>query len=299
MNSLVDNIKSGKVLVADGAWGTFLHAKGLQAGDCPEEWNLTHRNEVFEVAKSYVDSGADLILTNSFGGSPQKLKHYGLAEKVFDLNKAAAEISKEAAGDKSLVAGSIGPTGVILMMGEVSSDELLDGFKIQAEALAKGGADAICVETMSATDEALLAIEAAKAVTDLEVICTFTFDKSVDGSFKTMMGVDPKSMVEAVLNAGANIIGSNCGNGFDNMIDIVKIIRSVDANVPVLVNANAGMPILENNVTKFHETPEIMASKISKLIEAGANVIGGCCGTTPQHIRAIALEIEKFNESKI
>ena len=135
MKSLVAAVKEGKILISDGAWGTFLHQRGLQPGECPELWNVTHKEDVFAIAKSYVDAGADIILTNSFGGSPTKLNHYGLKERTFELNKAAGQISKEAAGDNCFVLGSIGPTGVMLMMGEVSEQELFDGFTLQAQAL--------------------------------------------------------------------------------------------------------------------------------------------------------------------
>lgn len=292
MASLIEKINQGKVLVSDGAWGTFLHQSGLQPGECPELWNVTNPDAVFKIAKSYVDAGADMILTNTFGGSPNKLKHYGLNDRTYELNKTGAEISRKAAGDDKLVLGSIGPTGVILMMGEVSEEELFEGFKIQAKGLADGGVDAIVVETMSAIDEAVLAIKAAKEVCDLEVLCTFTFEKTVDGKYKTMMGITPTQMLEAVKEAGASIIGANCGNGFENMIDIVKEFRNVDKLTPVLIHANAGKPILEEGKTVFPETPEIMVSRVDELISRGANIIGGCCGTTPDHISALSKKVK-------
>ncbi|MCB9208668.1 MAG: homocysteine S-methyltransferase family protein [Ignavibacteriales bacterium] len=292
MASLIEKINQGKVLVSDGAWGTFLHQSGLQPGECPELWNVLNPDAVYKIAKSYVDAGADMILTNTFGGSPNKLKHYGLDDRTYELNKAGAEISRKAAGDDKLVLGSIGPTGVILMMGEVSEEELFEGFKIQAKGLADGGVDAIVVETMSAIDEAVLAIKAAKEVCDLEVLCTFTFEKTVDGKYKTMMGITPTQMLEAVKEAGASIIGANCGNGFENMIDIVKEFRNVDKLTPVLIHANAGKPILEEGKTVFPETPEIMVSRVDELISCGANIIGGCCGTTPAHISALSKKVK-------
>lgn len=292
MKSILSEIKKGKVLVSDGAWGTMLIEKGLKTGECPELWNLTRRNDVLSIAKSYINTGADIILTNSFGGSPYKLAHYNLSDKAFEINYEAAKISREAAGSDKFVLGSIGPTGAILIMGEVSEKEIYDGFSIQAEALMNGGVDAICVETMSAIDEALLAIKAAKEITDLEIICTFTFEKTMQNEYRTMMGVSPSEMVEAVKNAGASIIGTNCGNGFDGMIEIVKEIREVDQSTPILVHANAGKPIFKNGKTIFPETPIMMSEKIPKLINCGANIIGGCCGTTPDHIKLIAEKIK-------
>ena len=286
MKSLLEEIKRNKVLVSDGAWGTSLYQRGLLNDECPELWNVTHRSEVFSIAKSYIDAGADMILTNSFGGSPFKLEHFGLKDKAFELNKAAAEISREAAGDNHFVLGSIGPTGAILMMGQISEQELYDGFAIQAEALKQGGVDAICIETMSAIDEAEVAVRAAKS-TGFEVVCTFTFDKTISGEYRTMMGVTPKEMVYAVKKAGASIIGSNCGNGFEQMIDIVQEIRTVDTEIPILIHANAGKPNYVDGKTVFPETPQEMAAITPALIKAGANIIGGCCGTTPEHIKAL------------
>jgi 5-methyltetrahydrofolate--homocysteine methyltransferase len=294
MRSLLTTLKNGKILVSDGAWGTFLHQRGLQAGECPELWNITHRTDVSAIAKSYIDAGADIILTNSFGGSPLKLKHYGLQDRTTELNEAAAAISREAAGPDHLVLGSIGPTGVMLMMQEVSEQEIYNGFRIQAESLKRGGVDAICIETMSDIDEACIAIRAARESTGLEIACTFTFEKTIAGEYRTMMGISPTDMVHAVREAGAVVIGTNCGNGFEQMIDIVREIRKVDQNTPVLVHANAGKPILKEGKTFFPETPEMMASKVKDLIKCGANIIGGCCGTTPEHIRALVKATREY-----
>jgi len=291
MPSLLARLQPGRPLVSDGAWGTFLHQRGLQPGECPELWNVTHRADVAAIAESYIAAGADLILTNSFGGSPHKLAHYGLQERTTELNAAAAAISRAAAGADHLVLGSMGPTGVMLMLGEVSEEALAEGFRRQAAALQQGGVDALCLETMADLDEACLAIRAAKAATGLEVACTFTFEKTAAGEFRTMMGVSPAEMVAAVKEAGADVIGTNCGNGFEQMIEIVREIRRVDTTTPVLVHANAGRPVYRDGQTVFPETPEAMAAQVGELLRSGANIVGGCCGTGPAHIRALAQAI--------
>jgi 5-methyltetrahydrofolate--homocysteine methyltransferase len=292
MGRIIDQIKAGKTFVSDGAWGTFLQQKGMQPGECPEEWNITHAEDVLDIAKSYIDAGADMIETNSFGGTKFKLEKYGLAEKVFELNKAAAEISRKAAGDK-YVLGSVGPTGKILMMGEVSEDELYDAFAEQCKGLAAGGADAIVIETMTDLDEARLAIKAAKENTSCEVFCTMTFDKTVDGEFRSMMGIAPTDMVDTLVEAGAELIGANCGNGIADMIGIVEEIRKANADIPILVHANAGMPVYQDGKTVFPETPDEMAGLVPKIIAAGANAIGGCCGTTPGHISKVRKAVDR------
>jgi 5-methyltetrahydrofolate--homocysteine methyltransferase len=291
MKSILKALENKKILISDGGWGTFLHKLGLEVGDCPEIWNVTHRKEVYSIAKSYIDAGSDMVLTNSFGAHPLRLSHYGLENRAFELNEAAAAISREAAGEDHFVLGSIGPSGAILMMGETPEEGVYNGFRIQAEGLSKGGADAICVETMSAIDEACLAIRAAKEFTDLEVICTFTYQKTVHGYYRTMMGVSPADMITAVKKAGADIIGANCGIGSEQMVEVVHEIREADKTTPVLVHANAGIPIVQNGNTVFPETPEMMRLRVKDLINAGANIIGGCCGTTPDHIREFVKEI--------
>jgi 5-methyltetrahydrofolate--homocysteine methyltransferase len=292
MGKIIDQIKKGKVLVSDGAWGTFLQQKGLKLGECPEEWNITHPDEVFDIAKSYIDAGADMIETNSFGGTIFKVEKYGLGDKVFELNKAAAAISRKAAGDKFVI-GSVGPTGKILMMGDVTEEELYDAFKEQVKGLEAGGVDAIMIETMTDLDEARLAIRAAKENTNCEVFCTMTFDKTVQGEFRTMMGVSPTEMVNTLIDAGAELIGANCGNGIADMIGIVEEIRKTNSEIPVLVHANAGMPHYHDGQTVFPETPDEMAVLVPKIIAAGANVIGGCCGTTPGHICRVREMVDK------
>jgi 5-methyltetrahydrofolate--homocysteine methyltransferase len=290
---LLDELKHGKVLLSDGAWGTFIQEKGLKPGECPELWNITHRGEILDIAQSYLNAGSDIIETNSFGGSSFKLSLYGLEDRVDEINQAAASISREAAGNNKHVAGSVGPSGKMLLMGDVTENELYDGFSRQAIALEKGGADIIIIETMSAIDEASIAVRAARENTKCTVIITMTFSSDNNGAYRTMMGVSPEEMVISMKEAGAHVVGSNCGNGIEDMISIVKAMRSADSTIPIMIQANAGIPEYIDGKTVFRESPELMASFVPELIRAGASIIGGCCGTTPEHIRAMGRALGK------
>ena len=285
--SLLSRLQRQGILVSDGAWGTFLQKKGLRPGECPELWCLERPQEVLAIASSYVAAGADVIETNSFGGSSFKLEHYGLADRAAEINRAAAELSRQAAGDDALVIASVGPTGILLLMGDVTSEQLYDAFKVQVEALAAGGADAICIETMQDIEEAEIAVRAARENTSLPVLCTFSFELTVKGEYRTMMGVGPAEAAKAVHAAGASVVGTNCGNGMERMIPIVREIRAALPGVPILVHANAGMPKLVDGVDVFSDSPADMARLAPEVVAAGASIVGGCCGTTPEHIAAI------------
>lgn len=293
MTSIIEVLKREKFLLADGAWGTMLQEEGLKPGECPELWNLENREAVLRIARAYAELGVDLLGTNSFGGNSFKLNSFGLQDRAYELNKAAAEISKEAAKPGQLVGGSIGPTGKILMMGDVTEDELYQAFSEQAIGLRDGGADVIIIETMSALDESLAAIQAVKKNTELEIISTFTFEKTVTGEFRTMMGTSPVEMVGEAIKGGASVVGTNCGNGLENMIPIVGEIHDSYPDIPILVNANAGIPQLKEGRTVFPESPDEMAVFVPRLLQAGANIVGGCCGTTPDHILKIKEVVHK------
>jgi 5-methyltetrahydrofolate--homocysteine methyltransferase len=260
---------------------------GLRPGDSPEIWSIDKSDLIYKIAKDYADAGSDIVETNSFGGNPIKLQYYGLDERTEELNRKAAELSRKAVGADKWVMASMGPTGKMLFMGEISEEDLYEAFKRQALALEKGGADAVIVETFSATDEAAITIRAVRENTSLEVVGSFTFEPTVSGEFRTMMGVTPTQAIETALEAGAHIAGINCGNGYEGLEKVIKEYKSVSAETPVLLQPNAGIPKTIDGEDVFQATPEEMGEQVKLWIDSGANIIGGCCGTTPEHIRAI------------
>jgi 5-methyltetrahydrofolate--homocysteine methyltransferase len=295
MKTMLERIHEGEILIADGAMGTQLQARGLPPGDCPELWCLTHPDVVQAIHRAYAEVGSDIVECNSFGASRYKLRHYGLADRVGEINRAAARLAREVADGRQYVLGSVGPTGAFLEpVGDESAEAFATAFREQIEALEAGGADAVIVETMTAIEEAAIAIRMARAHTALTVLASFTFDPQPSGDYATMMGVTPERAVEAALEAGAHIVGANCGTGGRDMVAVIRRMKAAAAGaVPLLAMPNAGMPVLEGGRTIFRETPEETAAYAVALVEAGVSVIGGCCGTGPEHIRAIRRAIRK------
>ncbi len=284
MHPTLEKLLSRGPIVTDGAWGTQLQARGLPIGACPDEWNLTNPDKVESVARGYVDAGSQVILTNSFGASRMMLARHNLDSKTVEINRAAAAISKKAAAGRVLVFASIGPTGKMLMMEDCTEDEMLATFTEQATALAAGGADALVVETMGDIAEATIAIKAART-TGLPVIASMVFDAGADKD-RTMMGVTPEDAVAALSAAGADVIGSNCGQGIEGFIPICKRMHAV-TKLPLWMKANAGLPVMKDGKAIYTITPEQFASRIPELVAAGANFVGGCCGTSPDFIRSV------------
>lgn len=294
MSSLLQEWLSAGPLITDGGWGTQLQLRGLPLGAHPDLWNLEEPEKVESVASAYVDAGSDIILSNTFGSSRILLARHGEADKAYEISRAGAAISKKAAlacTDRSVrVFASMGPSGVILMMGEVSEEELFDAFVEQATGLKDGGADAVVVETMSDPGEAALAVKAAKQL-GFPVVASFTFDSGKNKD-RTMMGTTVEEVVSRMSDAGADAVGSNCGQGIDGFIPICRRMREV-TDLPIWMKGNAGLPEMVYGKTLYRQTPEIFAEKAFILRSEGANFIGGCCGSTPDYIRAIRKKFEK------
>jgi len=275
-----------EIILFDGAMGTFLQKNGLQVGECPEEWNISHPEVVKSIHKSYYDAGSDCVETNSFGGTKVKLSKFGMADKCYEFNKRAAELAREVCPEGKFVAASIGSTGEMLEpYGEFSVQECYDNYAEQIVALKDGGVDVLCIETMMDLEEAKIALKAAKENTKLPVIVSLTFNQSPNG-YKTLMGNSISQIVSELKSGGVDIIGTNCGNGIENMVEILKEYKSIDPEMLYLVQPNAGLPEVVGEKTIYRETPEIMKAKVVNLISVGLNVLGGCCGTTPDHISA-------------
>ena len=288
--ALLERLGRGDLLISDGATGTFLQQHGLEPGGCPEEFNASQPEVVRDMARRYIEAGSDMVLTNSFGGSVFMQKKYGYGERVAEFNRLAAEHARSQAPEGRFVVGSVGPTGEFLEpLGPVSEAEMYDAFVEQVKALEAGGADGVVVETMTAVEEAALAVRAARDNTGLVVMATMVFDKGPRGFF-TMMGVTPERAVQSMQEAGAHVVGSNCGNGIDNMVDIARRMRA-ETDGFLLIHSNAGIPAMRNGQIVYPETPEYMAQRFRDLADLGVNIMGGCCGTGPDHIRALAAAV--------
>jgi methionine synthase I (cobalamin-dependent) len=283
MPQLIQELIAAGPVVTDGAWGTQLQQRGLEVGACPDAWNLAHPDRVEQVARAYVEAGSRVILTNTFGANRFILAKHGLAEKVAEINRAGVEISRRAANGKARVFASIGPSGVMLLMGEVQPEELREAFAVQAQAIAAAGADAIVIETMSDLAEAKLAVEAAKS-SGLPVVACMTFDSGKNRD-RTMMGNTPEQAAQELTAAGADVIGSNCGQGIEGFHEICRRLHAA-TDRPVWIKANAGLPEILDGKTVYGMTPRKFALHVPALIEEGASFIGGCCGTSPDFIRA-------------
>ncbi|MBD15322.1 MAG: methionine synthase [Planctomycetaceae bacterium] len=291
MSTLLEQLATGSVLLSDGATGTYLQEHGLEPGGCPELMNDTHPEVVGQMAANYFAAGSNMVETNSFGGSRYMLAKYDLGDRVEELNCKGAELARQAAPAGCYVLGSIGPTGEFLEPnGTATEESMYEVFCEQARGLAAGGVDAICIETMSDLGETTLALKASKDTTGLPVITTLCFDKGPRGYF-TMMGITPEVAAEKLGEAGADIVGSNCGLPISAMIEIITAMRSATTR-PILTHVNAGIPNIVSGEIVYPDQPEVMAAQLPALVEAGANIVGGCCGTSPDHVRAFAKAVQ-------
>ncbi len=285
MNKLLERLEQGKVLVADGATGTNLQKVGLGAGMHAEDWVLDAPDKILELEKAFVAAGSDIILTCTFGATRPRMKAARHGEDVVAVNRQAAVLACEAAGGGVLVAGSMGPLGQLLKpYGPITPDEARAAFAEQAGALAAGGVDFLLIETHFAFEEASAAFEAARSVTDLPIVVSFSYDRGT----RTMMGVKPSDMIKMYKGKGAALVGANCGTTLENMETIVREYAATEPGFPLWAKPNAGMPRMEGKHAVYDVTPEQMAAFAVKYRELGARVVGGCCGSTPDHIAAIA-----------
>jgi methionine synthase I (cobalamin-dependent) len=281
---------ASELRVTDGAWGTELQKRGLSAGGAPELMNVQNPTSVGVVAKAYLQAGSDVILTNTFGGNRFVLESHGCTGRTSELVEAGARISVDAAREidqrSPKVFGSIGPTGKIVMMEEVSIERLAAAFAEAAEALQWGGVEAIVLETFNELDEARIALDAVKRAVDLPVVVSMTFSSGPDKT-RTMMGNKPQDLATMARKHGASGVGANCGCGPDNYVNVCRMLREA-TDLPIWIKANAGLPqVGPGGNTEFPMGPDEFAAFVAQLAESGANFIGGCCGTTPEHIRAV------------
>lgn len=291
---LLARLAHGEVLVGDGAWGTQLMARGLPPGQ-PPEWFALERPEVIEeVARLYVEAGADLVTTDTFGGNRFRLEIHGLAGELARVNRQAVEAVKRAVAGRALVSASVGPSGQLLEpYGDASPAAVEAAFAEQVRVLAEAGADLVCIETMSDLTEATCAVKAAKAAAPgLPVMATMTFEPNPRGYF-TVMGTSIEQAVAGLVAAGADVVGSNCGTGITDMIGIARAMVQ-RSGVPIAIQPNAGLPETEGGAIVYRETPDSMAARVPELLDLGVAIVGGCCGTTPQHTRAIRAAVQAW-----
>ena len=295
MEDLLTRLNNGEILVSDGAMGTMLMERGLNVGEPPELFNLKQLNVIGEIASLYFDAGANVIQTNTFGASPLKLSLYSLDDRTEEINMNAVNMVRKVVDDRAYISGSCGPSGRLLKpYGDTEEEELYKNYERQITSLINAGVDVICIETMTDLKEAEIAIKVVREISSsIPVMATMTFDPTPKG-FYTVMGVSIEDAAKRLESAGADIVGSNCGNGIENMIKIAREFKK-HTNIPIIVQPNAGIPEIKEGKSVYPESPQFMAEKARELVKIGISIIGGCCGTTPDHIRAIRDMIDSMN----
>jgi 5-methyltetrahydrofolate--homocysteine methyltransferase len=294
MENILKRLQRGEVIVGDGALGTMLIQRGLKHGDPPEVFNLTKPHILEEIASLYLKAGAEIVTTNTFGASPLRLKQFFMENETEEINRSAVEAVRKAVGDQAYVSASIGPSALMLKpLGDADPEEIFSSFQRQVRALLAAGPDMICIETMTDPAEASLAIKAVRSLdSSFPVMATMTFGETPKGFF-TYLGASVKDAVGALEKEGANIIGSNCGEGIEKMIGIARELRK-STQFPIAIQSNAGLPVKSETGLTYSETPDFVARKAVELLKAGVQIIGGCCGTGPDHIRAIRKTVDGY-----
>ena len=291
--SLRERISEGLFLL-DGAMGTELIARGIEAGTCNDYLNIESADTIFDIHRAYLETGSDAVVTNTFGANKYALGRHGFGDKVGEINTVAAQIARRAAGEEKYVLGDIGPSGDFLQpLGNLKPEELKEAFAAQVQALLAGGVDCFIIETMTALDEITIAIEAVKSVCELPVFASMAFDKAGE-DFRTMMGVNPAAAVAQITARGVDAVGFNCGGlNMEQYVELAKVYASeVKGQVPILAEPNAGKPELVDDKAVYRVSPAEFAAVAEKIYSAGVNIIGGCCGTSPGHIEAMAKKLK-------
>jgi 5-methyltetrahydrofolate--homocysteine methyltransferase len=294
MNKFLERLNSGEILVADGATGSNLQRMGLRPGQAPEDLIIDNPDILFQLERSFVEAGSDIILTCTFGGTRMRMKDSKYQDRAPEVNMRAVEIARKAASarDGVMVAGSMGPVGgLIKPYGPLNAEDVKATFAEQAKALTEGGVDLLLIETMFSFEETTAAFEGAKSVSDLPIVVSFSYDRGT----RTMMGVKPKDVIKRYSDMGATVVGANCGTTLENMEAVVKEYVATLPNFPLWVKPNAGVPHMdiETELGVYDMTPEDMGSYARKYVELGAKIVGGCCGNTPEHVAAIAKAVKK------
>jgi 5-methyltetrahydrofolate--homocysteine methyltransferase len=291
LNKFVERLNSGEILVTDGATGTNLQSAGLAAGMHTEDWVFDHPEKILDLEKAFVAAGSDIILTCTFGGTRLRMKDAKHGKEIVELNKRAADLARQAATSREgiIVGGSIGPLGQLLKpYGPIGYGEARDAFAEQAGALANGGVDLLVIETQYALEEADAAFEGARSATDLPIVVSFSYDRGT----RTMMGIKPANVIKKYKANGAIAVGANCGTTLENMETIIKEYVATEIGIPLWAKPNAGIPRLVGSQTTFDITPITMADFAKKYVEIGVQIIGGCCGSTPEHVAAIVKAVK-------
>lgn len=294
MNKFLEKLNAGEIMVADGATGTNLISMGFESGTIPEDLVMNDPEAILKLAGSFVEAGSDIILTCTFGGTRLRMKESKYAEHALEVNIRAAELARVAASARTdvLVAGSMGPTGALMKpFGPLGIDEAVATYAEQAEALAKGGVDLLLIETMFAFDETDAAFQGARSVTDLPIVVSFSYDRGV----ATMMGVKPKQVIKKYQEMGATLVGANCGTTLENMEKVISEYSDTVPDFPLWAKPNAGLPRMdiETNTPVYDVTPEEMGAYARKYVALGARVVGGCCGSTPEHVAGIVKAVKR------